>query len=80
MIIELTDAQAGHLRSCLEECMAVAEGYRQSIGDEDSIVLAQDLLEIGQTLGIHLEARHALIHSEGESDPGEQDGLLPKQA
>ena len=55
----LTEAQLKELRVCLEECMAVAEEYRHAIGDEDSIVLVNDLRRVGAILGLDLESRRA---------------------
>jgi len=36
--LQFDDARTGHLRGCLEECLAIAEEYRHVIGDEDSIL------------------------------------------
>jgi hypothetical protein len=47
----LNDTQLGQVRQCLEECLALAERYRHVIGDKHSIVLVQDLREIGASLG-----------------------------
>ena len=54
-----------HITQCLVESKEIADHYRHTIGDEDSIVLQRNLKAIAQALGIpvsdtspaHTEAR-----------------------
>ncbi len=53
MTVQLTEHQVQALREALHEALRIAEGYRESIADEDSIVLLQDLRDVCHLLGIH---------------------------
>ena len=52
MAIQLTEHQTQALHEALHESLRIATVYRQTVADEDSIALLQDLREIGRLLGI----------------------------
>jgi hypothetical protein len=52
MKLTLTETDVNRVADCLEECLKITDEYRHVLGDEDSIVLRRNLLEIGETLEI----------------------------
>lgn len=64
MTIQLTEHQTQALHEALHESLRIAAGYRQTVADEDSIALLQDLREIGRLLGIE----DAAVQAEQSAD------------
>lgn len=57
MAIQLTRQQRAALRDALRECLEIAHTYRETVADEDSIVLLKDLEQIRAILDIHVAPR-----------------------
>ena len=64
MVIQLTEHQTQALHEALHESLRIANAYRESVADEDSIALLQDLREIGSLLGI----KEAAVQAEQPAD------------
>jgi len=54
----LDDRQLAEIQERVRECLTIADDYRHAIGDEDSILLMQELRKIAASLGIELPERH----------------------
>jgi hypothetical protein len=54
----LDDRQLADIQERVRECLKIADDYRHAIGDEDSILLMQNLRSIATALDIQLPERH----------------------
>lgn len=59
MIMQLDEGKRRRVKQNLSQCIEIADHYRTTIGDEDSIILQRNLRAIEQDIGLDVKGEES---------------------